>query len=77
MILLANKLSENISSLRVDLYVVKDYIYFGELTFYPEGGFGEITPNEWDYKLGSMIQLPKKKYLNHRLIMGWLPSGNK
>tara|TARA_B110000908_G_C10267775_1_gene466261 strand:+ start:7563 stop:8492 length:930 start_codon:yes stop_codon:yes gene_type:complete len=59
MILLANKLSENISSLRVDLYVVKDYIYFGELTFYPGGGFEEITPNEWDYKLGRLIELPE------------------
>ena len=57
MIRLAEKLSSDISFLRVDFYVVNNRIYFGELTFYPASGFGEFIPNEWDEKLGDMIRL--------------------
>lgn len=57
MICLAEKLSRDISFLRVDFYVVNNRIYFGELTFYPASGFGEFIPNEWDEKLGDMIRL--------------------
>lgn len=46
---------------RVDLYHVNNRIYFGELTFYPGGGFEKFIPPEWDRKLGDMLQLPLKK----------------
>ena len=46
--------------LRVDFYFINGKIYFGELTFYPNGGFGKFDPEEWNYKLGSMIDLSKK-----------------
>lgn len=57
MIKFAEKLSKNIPFVRVDFYEVKGKPYFGELTFYPGGGMEEFTPEEWDYKLGSWINL--------------------
>lgn len=61
MIELAEKLSKGVPFLRVDFYEVNGKIYFGELTFYPGSGVEEFTPIEWDYILGSWIQLPEKK----------------
>lgn len=57
MIELANKLSKNIPFLRVDFYEVNKMIFFGELTFFPAGGFSGFEPAERDYKLGKMIKL--------------------
>ncbi len=51
-------LSEPFVYLRVDFYVIEDHFYIGELTFHPNGGFERIVPEEWDRKLGDMIQLP-------------------
>ena len=42
---------------RIDLYVIDDTIYFGELTFYPAAGFGKFVPETWDEKLGSFLNL--------------------
>lgn len=60
MIQLAEKLATGVPFVRVDLYNVNGKIYFGELTFFPGGGFEEFTPEEWDYKLGQWIELPKE-----------------
>ena len=60
MIKFARILAKNIPHVRVDFYSINKNIYFGELTFYHESGFGEITPEEWNKKLGDMIILPKK-----------------
>ena len=57
MLKLAEVLSKNISFLRVDFYEINGKIYFGELTFFPGGGFTELSPEEWDYRLGEMIKL--------------------
>ena len=38
-------------------------IYFGELTFFDGSGFDKIEPIEWDYKMGSWIDLSKIKNL--------------
>lgn len=57
MITIAEKLSDGFKFLRVDLYNIKEEIYFGELTFYPASGMGAFTPNKWDYKLGKMLNL--------------------
>lgn len=54
---LAVKLAKNLPFVRVDFYEVKGKIYFGELTFFPGGGYEEFTPESWDYKLGSWIDL--------------------
>lgn len=58
MIKISEKLSKNIPFVRVDFYEVDGKVYFGELTFYPGAGFEEFTPEEYDYLLGSWIQLP-------------------
>ena len=58
MIELAERLSENIPFVRVDFYESGERIYFGEMTFYPGGGFEEFTPDEWDKTLGDWINLP-------------------
>ena len=59
MIEIARKLSEGIAFVRVDLYSVAGKIYFSELTFYPCSGYMPFEPEEWDYKLGEWIELPK------------------
>ena len=63
MVRLAEKLSEGIPSVRVDFYVHKDHVYFGEITFYTWGGFLVFTPDEWDMKLSKYITLPDHKML--------------
>ena len=42
---------------RVDFYEIEGKLYFGEITFYPGSGFEKFTPEEWDLKLGEMIEL--------------------
>lgn len=55
-------LSKGYPHLRVDLYNINDYIYFGELTFHHDGGIVPFEPEEWDFKLGEMIHLPEKRF---------------
>lgn len=57
MIDIAEILSEGIPQVRVDLYYVKEMIFFGEYTFFESGGFGKFIPNKWDEILGQWIQL--------------------
>ena len=57
MIDISKKLSKNIPHLRVDLYLCNGKIYVGELTFFHWSGFGKIEPDEWNYKLGDLIEL--------------------
>lgn len=45
---------------RCDFYEIGDKVYLGEMTFYPGGGLLDFKPLEWDYKMGSYIQLPEK-----------------
>lgn len=56
---LAAILSAGIPFVRVDFYNINGKIYFGELTFFHNSGFSKIHPEEWDYKLGEWIQLPR------------------
>lgn len=58
MIALSERLAEDIPFVRVDFYEVAGELYFGEMTFYPGSGFEEFTPEEWDERLGSWIELP-------------------
>lgn len=59
MIELAKKLSQGFDHVRVDFYIIKGKIYFGEMTFTNGSGFEQITPEEWDFKLGSLWNLNK------------------
>ena len=56
---LAQKLSQGIPHVRVDLYEVNGRVYFGEMTFYHWSGMVPFDPPEWDRKLGSWIGLPE------------------
>lgn len=58
---LAAKLSAGIPQVRVDFYDIDGKVYFGELTFSHWSGFVPFDPEEWDYKLGSWIDLPQKE----------------
>ena len=57
MVELAEKLTTSLKFARVDFYDINGRIYFGEITFFPGNGMEEFTPVEWDYKIGSWIQL--------------------
>lgn len=57
---LAEILSEGIPQVRIDFYDINGNIYFGEMTFSHWSGFVPFIPDEWDYRLGSMINLPVK-----------------
>ena len=59
MIAIAEKLSDNLPFLRVDLYNVNGKILFGEMTFYPASGMEEFKPNGVDIEIGDMLTLPK------------------
>ena len=61
MIQLSKKLAAGFPFVRVDLYEIRAKVYFGELTLYPGGGFEEFKPDEWDEKLGALIDISKVK----------------
>lgn len=54
---LAAKLSENMKFVRIDLYEIDGKVYFGEFTFFHGGGFYLMHPDEWEIKLGNLIEL--------------------
>lgn len=58
---IAEKLSQGIPFVRVDLYVIGGSIYFGELTFFHNAGFCSIHPEHWEKTLGDWIKLPSEK----------------
>ena len=60
MIELSEILAKDIPFVRVDWYEINNKLYFGELTFFPGNGYEEFTPDEWDFKLGKMLDLHKK-----------------
>lgn len=60
MLQLAKVLSKDYPHVRVDFYSINEKIYFGELTFYHEAGFGKIEPEEFEIMMGSWIELPAK-----------------
>lgn len=57
---LAALLSKGQPHLRVDFYDINGKIFFGELTFYHWSGMMPFDPEEWDYKYGEYIRLPKR-----------------
>lgn len=57
----AKKLSQGIPFVRIDQYEVKGHIYFGEITFFPNSGFGSFSPKYWNEILGKWLVLPCEK----------------
>jgi len=58
MVEIAQKLSQGVPHVRVDLYNINGHIYFGELTFFHWSGLMPFDPAEWDLKMGEFLQLP-------------------
>ncbi len=61
MIEIAEKLSSPFPEVRVDLYNIDGKVYFGEMTFYHNGGYNESTPSDFVVKMGDKIKLPSLK----------------
>lgn len=57
MICVCHKLSKNMKFVRIDMYVIDNRIYFGEITFYPASGIGLFNPDKWNEELGNLISL--------------------
>lgn len=60
MLELVRALAKDYPHVRVDFYSVNDRIYFGEMTFYHEAGFGKFNPEEFGIEMGKWIILPNK-----------------
>ena len=58
MIEIAERCSAAFIHVRVDLYNIDGKIFFSEMTFYSEAGYGTFIPEEYDRKLGELIHLP-------------------
>ena len=60
MIKTAEQIAGEFPFVRVDLYCIKNKIYFGEMTFYPWTGYVQYDPDSFDYDLGKDFELRKK-----------------
>ena len=74
MISVAEKLSQNLPFVRVDLYEEQQQVVFGEMTFYPQNGFTSFYPTRYEHEFGDLINIdhikkPKTKFFN---ISSWL-----
>jgi hypothetical protein len=58
MLKLASVLAKDYLHVRTDFYSINDKVYFGEITFYHEAGFGIYKPLEFEHEMGSWIKLP-------------------
>lgn len=58
MVEFAERLSQSTLFSRIDFYEVNNTPLFGEITFYPGGGFEPFTPPSWDQTLGDWLKLP-------------------
>lgn len=65
MIEVAAILASDFPFVRVDFYYVNKRVIFGEMTFFPKSGYGKFTPDEWNLRIGDMIDLrsiPRRDY---------------
>lgn len=53
----AEELAAGTKFVRVDLYEDKGRFYFGEMTFFPYGGFLRLQPEEWERRLGDWLDI--------------------
>ena len=58
---LCRKLSAGIPFIRSDFYIVDNKLYFGELTFFPDGGITHLQPENYQEILGDWILIPAKE----------------
>lgn len=57
MLELSRKLSAGFHFLRVDFYEVGEQVLFSEFTFFSDAGVERFYPEEWDFRLGKLIDL--------------------
>lgn len=57
MIKIASLLAKNIKHVRIDFYDINGKIYFGEYTFFSSGGYEQFNSEEFNYQLGSYIDI--------------------
>jgi hypothetical protein len=60
-------LSSDFPFVRVDLYINRGKIVFGELTFFPWSGYVKFFPESFDYELGSHLKT-KDLYLKSEVL---------
>lgn len=58
---IAHQITLGLSWVRCDLYQINGKVFFGELTFFPTGGFAPYVSKEWELQFGEWLELPKKK----------------
>ncbi|MHA7966132.1 ATP-grasp fold amidoligase family protein [Paenibacillus sp. CAU 1782] len=64
MISIARILSADIPHVRIDLYNINGDIYFGEMTFYHGSGYETFQPVEFEYEIGSWLDLSRVNKIN-------------
>lgn len=52
-------LGKPFNHVRVDWYIHKDRLIFGEMTFFHGSGFEKFSSIEWEEKMGSWFQVSK------------------
>lgn len=54
---LSKILSANFRHARIDFYIIEEKVYFGEITFYHQSGYGKISPPEFDKEMGDWLNI--------------------
>lgn len=57
----ANALAAPFPASRIDFFVLGNRFYIGEITFFNGAGFDNVSPYEYNLKMGSWINLPDGK----------------
>lgn len=58
----AEKLAEPFPHARIDLYDQNGRILFGEITFFDGSGYMKFGPDEFDFMMGKVFELPEKNH---------------
>jgi hypothetical protein len=61
MLRIARRLSQPFPESRIDLYLDKGNIRFGEVTFFDGSGYQTFNPDSFDYELGEKFQMKGKR----------------
>jgi len=61
MLEISRSLSKPFPHARIDLYEIEGKVVFGEITMYPSDGLDKFDPEEQDYIIGEMLELPQTK----------------
>jgi hypothetical protein len=66
MIAIAETLGRDFEFVRIDLYVLEDKVYFGEITHTPTAGLSRPKPRDFDAALGRIVEtgepIPERYY---------------